>query len=318
MAADFSLEVRFYRLSARLQPFFTALTQFDITCQPGAMIEDLLHPEWSAMRFSTGQPLVAACGTDPLARCPSFAVSGPTSRAVRIGIGPSRVFGLGLHPAGWARFVGADASGFADRIIDGAQDPAFAAFAPILPLVEDPRAAPEAVAERINDYLLGHLERTAARPQPRLALIRQLHEALRDPGIAHVAELAERLGTGLRSLERISLRTFGFPPKVLLRRQRFLRSLARYMLAPGGKWSEALDEQYCDQAQFVRDFRAFMGMTPSDYSERPHPILSPTMGQRMADLGAAPQTDLPTVLRYLGDPLASGGGTRRTGDRAGD
>lgn len=307
MAADFSLEVRFYRLSERLQPFFTALTQFDVACRPGAMIEDLLHPEWSALRFSAGQPLVAAFGSEPLAPCAPCAATGPTSRAIRFAVGASRVFGLGLQPAGWARFVGADACDFADRIVDGAQHPAFAAFAPILPLVQDPRAAPGAIAERINAYLLGHLERTAVPPQLRLTQIRQLHEALRDPGIAHVGQLAERTGLGLRSLERISLRTFGFPPKLLLRRQRFLRSLARYVLAPGGKWSEALDEQYSDQAQFVRDFRAFMGITPSDYAERPHPILSRTMGQGMADLGAAPQTDLPTLLRYRGQPLASGG-----------
>ena len=309
MAADFSVEVRFYRLSDRLQPFFTALTQFDIVCPPGAMIEDLLHPEWGALRFSTGQPLVAASGTGPLAPCPRCAATGPTSRAIRFAVGPSRVFGLGLQPAGWARFVGADACDFADRIVDGAQHPAFGAFAPILPLVQDRRAAPAAVAERIDAHLLAHLERTAPPPQPQLRLtqIRLLHDALRDAGVAHVGQLAERAGLGLRSLERISLRTFGFPPKLLLRRQRFLRSLARYMLAPGGKWSEALDEQYCDQAQFVRDFRAFMGMTPSDYAERPHPILSRTMGQLMAELGAAPETDLPTLLRYRSQPLASGG-----------
>ena len=56
-----------------------------------------------------------------------------------------------------------------------------------------------------------------------------------------------------------------------------------------------------DQAHFVRDFRAFMGMTPSEYAERPHPIIGRTMAQRMADHGIAPQTDLPTILRYKGD-----------------
>ena len=65
-------------------------------------------------------------------------------------------------------------------------------------------------------------------------------------------------------------------------------------------WSAALDGQYYDQAQFVRDFRAFMGMTPSEYAEMPHPILDRIIAQRMADQGAAPETDLPTVLRYGG------------------
>ena len=103
---------------------------------------------------------------------------------------------------------------------------------------------------------------------------------------------------GERSLERLCGRYFGFPPKLLLRRQRFLRSLAQFMIDPGHTWSEAIDGQYYDQAQFVRDFRSFMGMTPSEYADAPHPILEKIMAQRMADQGAAPQTDLPTVLRY--------------------
>ena len=48
-----------------------------------------------------------------------------------------------------------------------------------------------------------------------------------------------------------------------------------------------------------------MGMTPSEYADTPHPILEKIMAQRMADQGAAPQTDLPTVLRYTADPGAA-------------
>ena len=88
---------------------------------------------------------------------------------------------------------------------------------------------------------------------------------------------------------------------LLLRRQRFLRSLAGHMLDPARGWSKALDEQYYDQAQFVRDFRSFMGTTPSEYADAPHPILEKIMAQRLADQGAAPATDLPTVLRYMAD-----------------
>jgi hypothetical protein len=47
-----------------------------------------------------------------------------------------------------------------------------------------------------------------------------------------------------------------------------------------------------------------MGMTPSEYADAPHPILTKLMAQRMADQGAAPQTDLPTVLRYTAEPDA--------------
>jgi len=297
VGADFSITVRYYRLSEALQPYFTALYHFDFDCPAGTHIEDYLHPEWAVMRFTRGPPPIAAIGPGPLKEQWPMVVSGPTSRSIRFGITTSSVFGLGLRPAGWARFVAGRACDFADRTVDGATDPAFGLFAPVLAMAQEPDTDPEAVAERINDYLMGCLG-----PVPRQeAEVRALHEALLDAEIGTVEQLTQRLGVSRRSLERLCARYFGFPPKPLLRRQRFLRSLAQFMADPDLTWSEALDSQYYDQAQFVRDFRSFMGMTPSDYAEAPHPILEKIMAQRMADQGAAPQTDLPTILRYSAD-----------------
>jgi hypothetical protein len=42
-------------------------------------------------------------------------------------------------------------------------------------------------------------------------------------------------------------------------------------------------------------------MTPRDYADMPHPIMERIIAHRMADQGAAPQTDLPTILRYTTD-----------------
>ena len=90
-------------------------------------------------------------------------------------------------------------------------------------------------------------------------------------------------------LERISRRAFGFTPKVLLRRQRFVRSLARFMLDPSLKWIGAIDCHYHDQAQFVRDFRQFMGMTPRQYAALPKPIVNAVMQARERFAGSAAQ-----------------------------
>ncbi len=301
-----AIDVRFYRLSDAIQPYFTALYSFAISCPDNVVIADRLHPEWAAMSFTqSGQPPQAAIAPEPVATTWPFAITGPTSRAIALRFGRSRVWGLGLQPAGWARYVALDASALRDRIVDAGQVDALGLFAPILGIVRQGGANPDHIAAQIDAYLL----RADARAQAVDPRIMACHAALRDPDIGQVEALAARLDMGRRSLERLCGRHFGFPPKLLLRRQRFLRSLARFKLAPlkdrpRPNWSSALDEQYFDHAHFVRDFRSFMGMTPTDYAEAPHPILDRIMAQRMADQGAAPRPGMPTVLRHVGQGAA--------------
>jgi AraC-like DNA-binding protein len=298
MDAEFTTEVRFYRLSEALQPYFTALYATSIDCPADVWVRDRLHPEWAALRFTEGPAPIARVGVGEMFTQWPFVANGPTSQAIQFGVTRSRVWGLGLQPAGWSKFVDVPANTLSDETVDGSTHEAFALFRPIHDIVQGAGGDGDRIAGGINDFLMQHV----ARPVPHEAQILACQEALRDPDIANVAELGERLGMNRRALERLCGRYFGFPPKLLLRRQRFLRSLAQFMLQPVGSWSEALDWQYYDQAQFVRDFRAFMGTTPSDYADAPHPILEKIMAQRMADQGAAPETDLPTVLRYTGDP----------------
>ena len=71
---------------------------------------------------------------------------------------------------------------------------------------------------------------------------------------------------------------------------RFMRSLAQYMLDPSLRWIGALDGHYHDQAQFVRDFRQFMGMTPREYALLDKPVLGAIMRERARIAGNAVQT----------------------------
>ena len=296
---DFSLDVRYYRLSEELQPYFTALYSFDFKCREGVEVQDYLHPEWAAMRFFSNGPAPEAAIV-PAAREPRwpFVVSGPTSKAIDFSVKTCRVIGLGLQPAGWARYCPVPASHVTDKIVDGSRDKAFAAFAPIMDLVEGAGDDMDEAARRINRFLIEDMKPQRVANADR---IQQCHDAIKDPDLADVEALSERLDLNRRTLERLCMRHFGFSPKLLLRRQRFLRSLATFMLEARNSWSHALDSQYFDQAHFVRDFRRFMSITPSEYAERPHPIIDRIMAQRMADMGATQQTDLPTVLRYQKD-----------------
>jgi len=68
------------------------------------------------------------------------------------------------------------------------------------------------------------------------------------------------------------------------------------MADPHLHWIGALDGHYHDQAQFVREFRQFMGMAPSEYGRIEHPVLDAFVAARMRTARAAMQAlDAPVV-----------------------
>lgn len=282
-----AVTVRFFMPSPALAPFISTYYLTEVNLPEGETVEDWLHPEWANLRFSHNDSWQAAIGDEPLRNCAKFIATGPTSHAAHFVTGTMRAWGIGLLPLGWARFVGAPAEASANRFSDGDTDPAFARFPAVLDTLFGvlPDAAAEAV--RIDAFLTGLLARTQpTEDEPRILAA---HAALLDPDLGTVSDLAERMAMSIRSLERLCLRAFGFPPKLLLRRQRFLRSLAQFMLDPSLTWLSTLDWQYVDQAHFVRDFRAFMGMSPRKYASLEHPVLRAAARARAAAAGAAVQ-----------------------------
>lgn len=278
--------IRFFAPAEALAPLISTLYLLEVKGEGDDPIVDYLHPEWANLRFVVGGPLVAGIGEEPPRTAPRVVATGPTSRACYFAASSMRAWGIGLLPLGWARFVAAPAAAFADRFVDGEADPAFAALAPLADLLLDGTARDaESEALVINGYLVERLG-TAGTGEDRILAV---HAALVDESVDNVTELAERVAMTIRSLERFCARHFGFPPKLLLRRQRFLRSLAQFMIDPSLSWISTLDDQYYDQAHFHRDFRRFMGMRPGEYAAMPHPVMMAAAAGRMASAGAAMQ-----------------------------
>jgi len=297
MAQEFGLDIRCFELPPELQPYFTSIHSFSVDCGDGEFVEDYIHPEWAAMRFSLDDTRVrSGFVPDELQEYSTVAINGPTSRALRFAMPKVHFFTVGLQPAGWARFIDPPASDFANTIVEGSHQ-AFSAFAPLLHKMRDAKGNAELAAASFTAFLQ-ELNRIA-KAAPERVLVCQ--EALKDPQLRDVEQLCGIMQVGRRTLERMCARYFGFPPKTLIRRQRFLRSLGRFVALGQTSWSDALDMQYVDQAHFVRDFRSFMGMTPTQYARLPHPVLDRIIKGRIADLGALPSTDLPTVFRYTGN-----------------
>ena len=289
--------MRFCLPPPALAPFFTSFYLAEIDVADGAtgqgQVSDFLHPEWGNLRFHDRPLVEAASANGNHIAGTRFSATGPSSHALRFTVGPCRIWGAGLLPMGWARFVPSPAAAYADAVVDGHVEPAFAPFRSLAATLFGPEPDPEAELARITAHFTAMLPGARVDDQRIMAV----HSALVEPSLHSVTDLVARVGVSARSVERVCQQAFGFSPKILLRRQRFARSLAHYMLDPSMKWIDALDGHYHDQAQFVREFRAFMGMTPSQYGAIPHPILDAFVRERARIAGAPMQAlVLPKVI----------------------
>ena len=239
---------------------------FDFKSENGEL-EDLLHPEGPSVHYTlSGASRGSIVGEAPMPT-PDANMTGPTGKAARIFFDELSLVGIGLLPLGWYRLVNCPADRWANKVSPLAGVAEFALFHSIgdrMKGVNDP----DKIAALFDHILLGAING----PDPLEIEIENIHEALANPDISSVADLAIATGIGQQRLERLSRRIFGFPPKRLLRRQRFLRTLGTVMMDTELKWSSALDDQYFDQAHFNRDFQAFMGMSPGQYIAMPRPI----------------------------------------------
>jgi len=284
--AQDAVTIRFALPSAELSPYVTTYYYSETRTSPQfPWLEDYLHPEWPNLRFLSQIQAQAVIGQGDLADCPGFAVTGPTSQATRFRNRTGRSWGIGLLPLGWAKFMDVSAGDYADRYVDGLTDPAFAHFAPLARQLAVSSGDFKAELATIQQHMASLLDR----PIRKEGEISAINRALVDSGIFTVTQLAEETCLTIRTLERLTRRSFGFTPKLLLRRQRFLRSLSQFMLDPSLKWLNAIDFQYHDQAHFVRDFKRFMGMPPSAYGKLDHPFLRAAARARAEIAGAAVQ-----------------------------
>ncbi|OCC24144.1 hypothetical protein MB02_09850 [Croceicoccus estronivorus] len=279
------IDVRFFPPPSELEGCFSTFYRATFTMPPGQRVRDYLQPEWGNIRFFWGDaPDAQVVGGSRVSRA-RFTATGPSSLPTEFYLGTTRMWGVGLFPLGWAKFMLTPAAELANALVDGDDHPAYAHFEELSANLFDGEPDDEREYRRIIDYFL-----ELNRPHPDHDRIMGVHAALVDPAVDSVSELARRAGLSQRTLERLCHRAFGFSPKRLLRRQRFMRSLTAFMLAKDRNWSEAIDPHYHDQAHFVRDFRAFMTMSPREYAALEHPILNAFMQERARIWGSPAQT----------------------------
>jgi AraC-like DNA-binding protein len=193
---------------------------------------------------------------------PARAVVGLLETAIEMRY-PSDVctFGIRLHPARAAAFLGVPASAVMNIVsplgrITQALDDRLAEVVETHPRIDsvEARAAFEGV-------LMDHLGR--ATPTDDL-IVRAVDRLLGADVPIAVSDLAVELGLSRRHLQRRFLDEVGVSPKRLERLARFARAWRQAVVGPTVTWADlALANGYADQSHLVREFRTFGAHPPA-------------------------------------------------------
>lgn len=242
-------------------------------------------------------PIAVSIGRRTYDPLPTASLFGPTSLALRATTTGGVMIGFGISALGWARLFRRPAGDFRNKIVP-LEDVLGHGFT--RRLVEALHGATgDAMIAPILDAMLltrlGALHDDAPR-------IRQLMAIIAEDGPADIVAVAARLGIPTHGLRRLSVRHFGFPPKMLLMRARFLRSFLRLMAAGEGADYSAIDGSYFDASHFLRDSTMFLGTTPRRFMALTKPFLEASVRAREAVLGAPTQ-----VLHDIATAPTNGG-----------
>lgn len=210
-------------------------------------------------------------GAQPIGRA---GVLGPASAAMLLETrGPMVAIGVGLFPEGWAALLPVPAGTLVDRV---APLHDFWGRDADAPLAGTPREDDATLAGRIDTLLcrrIGH----APPSDPRIAAI----TAWANGSTHDIDALATTLQLSRRHLDRITTAACGLPPSVLANKQKIMRMAAA--LAIGHDHRRAVwTEEFADQAHFNRNFKRFIGVTPTRFLSDDDVLVRDVMQARFA------------------------------------
>ena len=292
--ADFEREAPIHFEFAPPAPALASalLIYWEVSATVTEPVIDQMHPDWANIRFKLSGEWEYGASRAKLAQVQEFAtITGPTSVGQWARVQEGSGFCVTLLPTGWLRLTDADASAFTNRI------------RPLTDLLGDQSvalsrdiAAAETFTQRVevaNAFFARMWAKTP--PHPREAAIAAIDAALLDPACATVEDLMQRTGLPQHSLMRLTKRAYGLSSKLLLRRERFLRMLRTMEIRSFQEWPDFLDPQYVDQSHMIRDFKYFLGLSPSQYFKLSRPMLESSLlaMQKLWDAGIDPLHSAP-------------------------
>lgn len=212
---------------------------------------------------------------------------GPTSGAYTVEArAGTRVFGVGILPRGWGALLGISAAEVADQVIELAafMGPASSAA---LERIRAAASLPE-MAAIADAYFAMLIERQARRRGYYPAAIERW---LLDPRDLDLDRLVDMMDVSRRQTDRLAKQYFGASPKLLQRKYRALRAADRLLAGPAC-WRAAAGDAFYDQSHFIKEFRAFVGVTPLEFLNNQASLAAAVRGERGRAVAAHPLAEL--------------------------
>ena len=95
-----------------------------------------------------------------------------------------------------------------------------------------------------------------------------------------------------RSVERLARRIYGASPKLLARKYRTLNAAVRMGNGDIPGWADVVGSAYYDQSHFIREFKQFVGITPTRFVIEAAPLMRLTIVRRRM------MPDMPKLASY--------------------
>lgn len=274
------------------------LIYWEVETRSDGVLVDLMHPEWANIRFQLSGDWSYGPTRQTMAHVANHAViSGVTSKAQWAGCaGRGSGFCIMLFPLAWHRLFGADASRYANGV-----EPLSSLMGDDAAMLEERIRRASSFEERVSiadSYFLHSLSKCPpSYVDPTILL---LTGALANPDCSSVEMLIEMTGLPHARLNRLSKRAFGMSPKLLMRRERLLRMLRTMEVRSFREWQAFLDPQYVDQSHMIRDFKYFLGVSPSQYFALERPMLESSIAafKELWAVGWDPLNSAPSEERW--------------------
>lgn len=213
--------------------------------------------------------LTVELGSHPRAGVPAgetVLVTGVCTRRFDVEVrGWGRVVGLRMRPGGLTALTGHPASAWTDRSVAAGE---------VLPEGLVRALADRDLADAGTPWAeaaeAGLAALAGERPDPRYALLLDVvADMLADRTLLAVAQVADRHGMTVRTLQRLFTHYVGVGPKWVLARYRLHDAVSALHDGFDGTLTDlAVQHGWYDQAHFTRDFTALVGMPPGRYRER--------------------------------------------------